>query len=84
MGSARPPVVSYINWCSNLENRAYLVLTTAGHNPNESNKKLQSLLESKGGKVISSLALLTKQKDELDELTREFVEKTVKLIEDGN
>lgn len=84
MGSARPPVVSYINRCSNLENRACLVLTTAGHNPNESNKKLQSLLESKGGKVISSLALLTKQKDELDELTREFVEKTVKLIEDGN
>jgi len=83
IGSPRPPVVNYINRCSNLEKRTCLVLTTGGQNPNESNKKLQNLLESRGGKVISSLALLTKQKDQVDELTEELVEKMVKLIESG-
>lgn len=82
MGSARPPIVNYINRCTNLEKRAYLVLTTGGADPNESNKKLQSLLEAKGGKVISSVALLTKQKDQLDELTEELVEKIIEVIEE--
>jgi len=80
MASARPPIVNYINRCTNLEKRACLVLTTGGADPNESNRKLQSLLKSRGGKVISSLALLTKQKDQLDELTEEFVEKIVEVI----
>ena len=82
-GSPRPPIVNYINRCSNLEKRACLVLTTGFHDPNESNKKLQNLLESKGGKVIGSLALFTKQKDQVDELTGEFVEKIAKLMESG-
>ena len=80
MASPRPPIVNYINGCTNLEKRACLVLTTGGADPNESNKKLQSLLKSRGGKVISSLALLTKQKDQLDELTEEFVEKIVEVM----
>jgi len=80
MASPRPPIVNYINRCTNLEKRACLVLTTGGADPNESNKKLQNLLKSRGGKVISSLALLTKQKDQLDELTEEFVEKIVEVI----
>lgn len=79
-GSARPPIVNYINRCTNLEKRVCLVLTTGSADPNESNKKLQSLLESRGGKVISSLALLTKQKDQLDELAEEFAEKIVEVI----
>ena len=57
------------------------MLTTGGTDPNESNKKLQSLLKSRGGKVINSLALLTKQKDQLDELTEEFAEKIIEVIE---
>lgn len=83
-GSPRPPIVNYINRCSNLENRVCLVFATGSSNPEEANKKMQSLLEAKGAKVVGSLALLTKQKDEVDELTREFVEKIVKLTEDGN
>jgi flavodoxin len=87
-GSPRPPIVNYINRCSDMEDRLCLVFATGrysyeGYNPGEANKKLQSLLKSKGGKVISSLALLTKQKDQVDELTEEFVEKMVKLIENS-
>ena len=87
-GSPRPPIVNYINRCGNLENRLCLVFATGRYSheeysPEEANKKLQSLLEANGGKVISSLALLTKQKDQVDELTEEFVEKMVKLIEGG-
>lgn len=44
---------------------------------------MQNHLEAKAGKVISSLALLTKQKNQLDELIREFVEKIAKEIEGG-
>ena len=40
------------------------------------------LLKSRGGKVISSLTLLIKQKDQLDKLSEEFVENVVKLIEE--
>lgn len=83
-GSPRPPIVEYINRCSNLENRVCLVFATGSNNPEEANKKMQNHLEAKAGKVISSLALLTKQKNQLDELTREFVEKMVKLIESGD
>jgi flavorubredoxin len=81
-GSARPPIVNYINRCTNLEKRVCLVLTTGSADPNESNKKLQSLLESRGGKVITSLALLTKQKDQLDELAEEFAKKIIEVTEE--
>lgn len=82
-GSPRPPIVDYINRCSNLENRVCLVFATGSNNPEEANKKMQNHLEAKAGKVISSLALLTKQKNQLDELTGEFVEKIAKEIEGG-
>ena len=67
-----------------MENRVCLIFATGSSNPEEANKKMQNHFEAKGSKVVSSLALLTKQKDELEELTREFVEKIIKLIEDGN
>lgn len=82
-GSPRPPIVDYINRCSNLENRVCLVFATGSNNPEEANKKMQNHLEAKTGKAVSSLALLTKQKDEVEELTGEFVEKIAKEIEGG-
>jgi len=79
-GSPRPPIVNYINRCSNLEKKMCLVFATGFYDPDESNKKMQNLLEAKGGKVVSSLALFTKQKNQVDELTGEFVEKMMRQM----
>ncbi len=78
-GSPRPPIMNYINRCSGLENKRSLVFATGGVDPEEANKKMQSLLQSKGGKVVGSLALLVKQKAQINELTGEFAEEAVHL-----
>jgi len=78
-GSPRPPLMNYINQCGSLKDRECLVFATGSNSPGEANKKMLSLLESKGGKVVGSLALLVKQKSQIDELTGEFVEKAVHI-----
>ena len=82
--SPRPPVLEYIERCSNLEKTVCLVFATGGETPHESTKKMQGLLEAKGAKVISSLALLTEQKNQAGELAEEFVEKAHELIQGGS